>query len=106
LSCVIKARQDAEALIAANAKISSLLRNVILASTFATIERKEKYFFVEIEAKKKKRKRVIDLHDSHDGDLMIPSKKKIKVEETTPQKEEAAIPTTDPIVAVVPCIVT
>jgi hypothetical protein len=84
-------------------KLARLLRNVILASTFATIERKEKYFFVEIEAKKKKRKRVIDLHD---GDLMIPSKKKIKVEETTPQQEEAAIPTTDPIVAVVPCIVT
>ena len=92
-------------------KLARLLRNVILASTFATIERKEKYFFVEIEAKKKKRKRVIDLlvierHDSHDGDLMIPIKKKIKVEETTPQKEEAAIPTTDPIVVVVPCIVT
>jgi hypothetical protein len=66
LDGVHKARQDAEALIAANPKISLLLRDVILASTFATIDRKENYF-LDIEKNKKRdlqsytRLRVIDI---------------------------------------------
>ncbi|OEU10347.1 hypothetical protein FRACYDRAFT_247379 [Fragilariopsis cylindrus CCMP1102] len=86
LDGVLKARQGAEALIAANPKISSLLRVVVLASTFATIDRKEKYFH-EIEAKKKKKKKrdlIIEINDiEHDHDLLMPKKKKIKVQKAT-----------------------
>ena len=87
LDGVLKARQGAEALIAANPEISSLLRGVILASTFATIDRKEKYF-LEIEAKKKKKSKkrdlIVEINDiDHDHDLLMPKKKKIKVQEVT-----------------------
>jgi hypothetical protein len=72
LDGVLKARQGAEALIAANPEISSLLRGVILASTFATIDRKEKYF-LEIEAKKKKKSKKMSL-------LLLRPKKKMRRE--------------------------
>jgi hypothetical protein len=74
LDGVHKAQQDAEALIAANPKISSLLQDVILASTFATINQKENYF-LEIEKNKKRdlqsytRLRVIDIDKFNYEDL-------------------------------------
>jgi hypothetical protein len=103
LEGVNKARQDAEALITGNPKISSLLRDVILASTFATIDRKEKYF-LEIEAKKKKKRdRIIDNNDvEHGHDLLMPKRKKIKVEET----QQEPIPIAIVPINVAPCIVT
>jgi hypothetical protein len=101
LDGVLKARQDAEALIAANPRISSLLRGVILASTFTTIDRKEKYF-LEIEAKKKKKRDlIIEINDvEHGHDLLMPKKKKIKVEETHQE------PTPIVHINASPCIVT
>jgi hypothetical protein len=103
LEGVNKARQDAEALITGNPKISSLLRDVILASTFATIDRKEKYF-LEIEAKKKKKRdRIIDNNDvEHGHDLLMPKRKKIKVEET----QQEPIPIAIVPINVAPCIIT
>jgi hypothetical protein len=101
LDGVLKARQDAEALIAANTEISLLLRGVILASTFTTINRQEKYF-VEIEAKKKKKRDlIIETNDvEHGHDLLMPKKKKIKVEEVYQE------PTLIVAINASPCIVT
>ena len=59
LEGVIKARQDAEDLIADYPQSKFL--NLILTSTFATIDRGEKYFLDEIEAKKNKRKQLSSL---------------------------------------------